>query len=762
MPKNPHRSAFSLFLLSLIAFCFPLQAQSIRGFITGSTDGLPLIGATVAMRSEAGKIVGVVTNTEGYYVLSRLAPDTYTFSVSFVGYKTHTETLRLKAGQVVTKSLILQEDEQSSEVVIEARDERGAADVTAGLQTVRAVDIDRIPVPDVSGDLAAYLTTMPGVVSDGDRGGQLFIRGGTASQNLIYIDNMLVYNPFHILGFYSAFPSDIVNKADVYAGGYGAKFGGRISSVLDIGTRNGNKRNFAGAVSVAPFVTSGRLEVPIIRDKVSLMASARQSVVDLVGPKLVGRPLPFQFGDQFAKLHATLSPSSQVSVSALRTNDRGTVASQDKLSNASLSDTTLTQAGWGNEAYGVRFLLLPTNFPVLADINLNTSIFHNEIGPRNKPTRKADVRQFGFSANLSYMIGESGLNYGIFLNNYSLGYTLGGQYQNFTSDAEYMTDVGGYVEADIVLFKKLKLTPGVRLHSFPRANRKYIEPRFKTVFTPNLKHKISAAWGIYHQEIVGLNDRRDAGDVFTAWTSSPFGKAVPEAMHAILGWQYKPSNKITCSVEGFYKTLENLAIGEWTPYPRFTTKLQPASGNVRGADFRIEADLGKFYGYISYGYASVLYEAKQASIPVWYGVDKLVFHPPHDRTHQTNAVLSYAVKGFAFNARWQFGTGLPFTQSIGFDDWFMLSGRLDITQEEGTIGRVLYGAPYQARMPDYHRLDVSVEKKIDFSKRLELLLQAGLINAYNQTNIFYLDLFTLERVDQLPLIPTFGMKITVK
>ena len=747
---------FGLSLLFSIA-----TAQTVRGFVAGSTDGLPLIGATVALKSAGGKLIGTTTNNEGYYILTRIPTGDYAMTVSFVGYKTYTKALTLKAAQVVTLSLTLEEDAQFSEVVIEAKDE-GSAAITAGLQSIHPTDIDRIPTADVSGDLASYLTAMPGVVSDGDRGGQLFIRGGTASQNLIYVDNMMVYQPFHILGFYSAFPSDIINKADVYAGGFGARFGGRISSTLDIGTRNGNKRRLAGAASAAPFVMSGRLEVPIWRDHVSLLVSGRQSVVDQFGPKLVGRPLPYDFGDQFAKLHATLSPSSQLSISALRTHDRGVVASQDKLTNASLDDPTLNQAAWTNEAYGMRFLFLPSNSPVLADISLSTSRYHNEIGKFTKPARTSDVEQYGFQANMSYFLGKSDLNMGAFLNQYLLDYKLGGQYQNLISDLQVLLDAGVYGELDLAVGKSLRVIPGVRLSAFPRNGNAYWEPRFKAVWLPgNIpgRHKISAAWGIYHQEIVGLNDRRDGGDIFTAWTDSPLGKAVPSAMHSILGWQFRPLSTVTFVVEGYYKTLKNLAIAEWTPYPRFTTRLQPAAGTVLGLDSRLELELGKFYAFVSYGYGRVRYEAQQASLPIWYGVDKLEFPPPHDRTHQVNTVFSFKHNGFEANLRWQFGTGLPFTQALGFDDWFMLYGPIDLTQEPATVGRVLYGLPYRARLPDYHRMDFSLEKRFTFGKHLNLLVQGGLMNAYNRPNIFYIDLFTLERVDQLPLIPTFGMKV---
>src|SRR5690606_24875027 len=149
--------------------------------------------------------------------------------------------------------------------------------------------------PDVEGDLATYLQTLPGVVTLGDRGGQLFVRGGTPSQNLVLIDGLLVYQPFHIIGFFSAFPQELVQSVDVYAGGFGPRYSGRVSSVIDVTMREGNKQRFEGAASVSPFLASARAEGPLRRGAVSFLASLRSSVIEPVAPTLIGQELPFQF-----------------------------------------------------------------------------------------------------------------------------------------------------------------------------------------------------------------------------------------------------------------------------------------------------------------------------------------------------------------------------------------------------------------------------------------------------------------------------------
>ena len=342
-----------------------------------------------------------------------------------------------------------------------------------------------------------------------------------------------------------------------------------------------------------------------------------------------------------------------------------------------------------------------------------------------------------------------------------LDYKLGGLFQNFNSDTEYVTEAGAYLETDFGIENRFRITPGVRLATYPRNNRKYIEPRFKMVWFPDAayRHKISGALGLYHQEITGISDRRDLGDVFTAWTTSPFGADVPSARHAILGWNYKVRKGLEISIEGYLKDMKNLAIPEWSAFPRLNTRLQLAEGTAQGVDVRLEGEWGNFYSYITYGYGKVEYLARQASFPAWFGVDEIRFNPAHDRTHQGNLLLMYKLFGIEISARLQYGSGLPYTQALGFDDFVFTDGSSQNFFQDAGDPRVLYGPPYAARLPDYHRLDLSIERAFKLSDKVHLKAQAGVINAYNRPNLFYLDLFTLKRINQLPRIPSLGFKV---
>ena len=186
------------------------QTGTVRGFIIDAADGQPLTGATVLATSEAGEGRGAATDVDGLYTIADLRSGTYVLRVSYVGYQTVLDTIVVAEG-VELRSYELSEGAELEGVSVTAERPGGAADVTAGLQRIQPQDIELVPAPDISGDLANYLTTLPSVVTAGDQGGQLFIRGGEPSQNQVRLDGIPLYQPFHVIGFYSAFPSDIVS-----------------------------------------------------------------------------------------------------------------------------------------------------------------------------------------------------------------------------------------------------------------------------------------------------------------------------------------------------------------------------------------------------------------------------------------------------------------------------------------------------------------------------------------------------------------------
>ena len=735
------------FLITLLLSSSALaQSTSLRGIVTADDDGLPLQGVNVVMRSSSDPFIGAVTDADGFYVISRVPAGVYRVQASFVGFQTFVDTLSFDEGVHLLNIALQTGSAELDEVLVETERVDTGARVSAGLQSIQPQDLELVPAPDITADLTSYLTTMPGIITTGDRGGQVFIRGGEPSHNLVLLDGMYVYQPFHILGFYSAFSADILQRADVYAGGYGSKHSGRASSVIDVQARNGNKREHEKSFSVSPFVNALRVEGPIFTERLSVLGSLRQSVIDRLASQYIDQELPYKFGDVFGKAHLNVTENQQLSVTALYTYDRGALDNAPALSR--------NEVRWSNTGIGARYLILPQNSPVLAEVLFSVSRLNTELGPRSAPTRTSEIESFNTAINVTNYAGRSSFSWGGYFRTTSLQTVLGGLYQNVDATNSRLPKIGFYLEPNIFLGNGVRVEPGLSMQFFDQEGF-FFEPRLRFVVERG-PHTFSGAGGLYHQEYVGLNDRRDATSVFTAWTDTPFDK-LTRAKHAIVGYQRSLGDQIFISVEGYYKWLSDLYISEWTPFPRLTTQVQPADGTVKGIDARVEIKSPVFYGFVTYGISSVQYDTRQDAFELWFGDPEISFRPPHDRRHQLNALASARLGKYELSVRWNFGSGLPYNQVRGFDEFILLDGDVDVAAEEGSP-RVIYDRPYGGVLPTYHRLDVTVDRTFPF-KGGEFSLQAGVINVYDRSNLFALDLFTLEQTRQLPFIPTVGAKI---
>ncbi|MEM6648375.1 MAG: TonB-dependent receptor [Bacteroidota bacterium] len=737
------------------------QSATVRGFITDDDTGEPMELVAVTLRDGAGETRGAVTTGEGFYIITGVPTGRYAMRASFLGYASYTDTLDVTAGQVYEVNVVLStEGGELEEVLVESERSTGSARITAGQQIIRPADIERIPTLDAAGDLATLLTSLPGIVSTGDRGGQFFVRGGEPTHNLVQIDGMMLYQPFHILGFYSTFPADIINQTNVYAGGFGSGFGERISSVIDVTTRSGNNRRFTGSGSISPFIAGLQIEGPIIPGQASLLVSVRESLVEDVAAPIINDDLPYVFGDAFGKLSFTPSSNQRLSFTALRTHDRGSLLEDVG------SAVEPEELRWRNEAIGGRYLILPREYPVSFRANAAYSRLTSSIGPPEQPSRVTEIQNFNAQIDITFFGPAGAWNAGTSIRLIELESNLGGTFQNLENRSEEPFHWGMYLEPEFEM-GDLKIRPGIRAQIFDVQFEPFWEPRLRLVWT-RPKSEWSAAAGMYQQAIIGLYDRRDAASVFTAYSSAirPTDRLddisegrVQRAWHGLVGYRANPTSWLEVSAEGYAKLINNLFISEWTAYPRFTTNLQPAEGRSFGFDLRAEVRRPGYYLSATYGYSNTEYQAKQAELQLWYGTETLAFRPPHDRRHQVNLLASTTLAGIDLSARWEFGSGLPFSRVVGFDGFAVIDDIVDPFSLP-TERRVIYERPFSGLLPAYHRLDLSGNYTIEMPGAA-LTVSGSLINVYNRANLFYLDVFTLRRVDQLPFVPSLGVKITV-
>ncbi len=744
------------------------QWATVRGRVTDQADDQPLPGAAlVLLNQDDGARIGTAADGNGYFVLPRIPPGTYVLEASFVGYLPRSDTLALAFDDRRTLDVRLQADEaEMDEVVVESQ--RAVGSGTAGFETIRPSALARVPMPGVSPDLAGYLQTLPGVVTTGDRGGHLFVRGGTPTQNLVMLDGMPVFQPFHIVGFYSAFPADIIAYADVHAGGYGARYGGRLSSVIDVATRNGNKPRVVGAASLAPFLGTARVEFPLIPERLSILASVRESVIERLSPDVLGQDLPYRFGDRFFNMHAFLSRTSSLSMTALSTFDKGDIADTEGLPN---------ELSWRNTAFGGHYIYLPEEYAALVQARFFSSRLTSRYRPFGAPERNASTRLFGLEIGFVYFLGDTEVHLGMFGQTYAFAYDLGGARGEIK---EFVTEGGLYADVTVQLTEALRWEPGLRMHSFASRHQVTFEPRLRMAWQPGGevgKHVFSAAWGIYHQQIIGLYNARDVTDTFVTWAPSPEeATAVPKAMHVLAGWRGQVRPWLSLGLEAYYKDLSHLAFAEYSEMFGAGVTVDPVEGEAEGLEFKLEITRPGFFGSISYGLARVSYE-RQVERTIFRPVDdgnsvRFVpetqtetehFPPPHDRRHQINALARLARGPYALSVRWQFGSGLPYTQAEGFYNLIPIDG------PEDTGFQTHPGAPvlatdrdlYGERLPAYHRLDLTLERRFTV-RGMQATLQAALINVYDRANIFDYDLFARRRIDQLPLIPSLGLKVEVR
>lgn len=240
------------FISALLLFTTAIlysQTGTIRGFVYDKASGEPIIFTNVYLFQTS---YGSSTDVNGYFMITKIPSGDYTLMVSYLGYDTLRIPVSINEGDIINKQLFL----HASAIVLQTIDisaeyQEARTETKTSVVKITPKDISQIPSIGGQPDLAQYLQVMPGVVFTGDQGGELYIRGGSPIQNKVLLDGMTVYKAFHSIGLFSVFETDIIRNADIYTGGFGAEYGGRISSVMDITTRDGNRQRFAGKVGLS-------------------------------------------------------------------------------------------------------------------------------------------------------------------------------------------------------------------------------------------------------------------------------------------------------------------------------------------------------------------------------------------------------------------------------------------------------------------------------------------------------------------------------
>lgn len=776
MPKFLFVLFFSIFFTSFSSYS---QTGNVRGFVYLKKTGEPAIYTNVYLK---GTTYGTTTDDNGYFNLSKIPLGKYTLLATSIGFDSAIVEVELaKNGQIIDEKLFIAESTVELDVVtISAERKEAQTTVKMSVTKLTPKEIKKMPAIGGDPDLAQYLQVLPGVVFTGDQGGQLYIRGGSPIQNKVLLDGMIIYNPFHSIGLFSVFDTDILRTADVYTGGFSAEYGGRISSIMDIKTKDGNKLRTGGKVSANTFGSKLLLEGPLQKPKTpsggskSFILSAKTSYLDQTSQNIYeyvsDDGLPYNYTDIYGKVSLNGSNGSKVNFFGFNFQDQ-------------VNYPDIAAFEWNQFGGGSNFVLIPARSTVLIDgtiafSNYETSAIENEESSAVRD-RRSLINGFNAAMNFTNFNGDNESKFGFEILGFKTDFSFVNAVDQTISQVENTTEIAAYLQYKLNI-GKLVLEPSFRMHYYASLSTFSPEPRlgFKYNITDYLR--IKGAGGLYSQNLLSATSDRDVVNLFYGFLSGPdnlqeefkeedgsvskLNDQLQKARHGIFGFEVDATRSIVVNIEGYYKKFNQLTNVNRNKLYEDNSQNEDQPDELK-KDYIVEK--GDAYGVD----LSVKYTRKQSSLWFVYSIAKVdrwdgirKYSPIFDRRHNINFVGSTTFGRdlvWTVDARWNVGSGFPLTQTTGFYENLTFSGGInqDYTTTNGNLG-IRYGELNGGRLPFYHRFDLSLTRRFALAENSLLEISASVTNVYNRDNIFYVNRVTNERVNQLPILPSLGMSLT--
>lgn len=748
----------SIFLSSVLAVA---QNAVIKGFTYDESTGESLPYCTILL---TGTSYGALSDVSGAFLINKIPTGTYIVKVSLLGYVDLFDTVEVSGNATITKRYSISPNSQTLDAVqIVGENTRKEQETRTSVISVTPKDMSKMPAIGGQPDFAQYLQVLPGIISTGDQGGQLYVRGGTPVQNMLLMDGVILFNPFHSIGIFSVFDMDIMSSADVYTGGFGAEFGGRISSVMDIKTRDGNKKRLSGKVDINNIGGQLLFEGPLLKLKedrktsISFILSGKGSYLNQASkffyPYVKNEDgLPYNFWDLYGKVTLATKNGTRWNIFGFNYDDR-------------VNYSSVANYGWNNWGIGSNFLIVPGDAPTTIEGSLAYSKYSSELQDVNFDPRKSSMDGFTFDLGFNYYLGNSLLKVGVDVVGYNTNYEYYTIYHAQRTMEDHTTDLSVFAKYKYNFRNKLLIEPSFRLQYYYSLGEASPEPRLALKYNilPNLRLKLAA--GMYSQNLVSITSDRDVVSLFNGFLSSPLESdllpstlingdkeikgRLQKSQHAILGLEYDPINPLSINIEGYFKNFSQL--------------ISANRYKMLESDNDFIWEKGQAYG----GDISVKYEQKGVYIWFVYSLGwvkrtdgKITYNPHFDRRHNINLVASYSFgkrRSWEINCRWNFGTGFPFTQTQAYyphyDPTFINDDYVSANEDV----YFLLADFNQARLPSYHRLDLGAKKKFFIGPRHTIELYFSMTNVYNYKNVFYVNRTTNDVVYQLPFLYYFGM-----
>lgn len=762
-----------LILMSL--FASPAIAQkttkfTLSGFVKDASTGEDLIGASIYVR-ESG--YGVATNVYGFYSLS-VEPGTYIVTVSYVGYDAKVDTIELNGNlkqnfELFSGSII------KKEVVITAK--RGDENVKSNEMSkieINPEQLSEIPVLFGETDIIKTIQLLPGIQSTGDGNSGFYVRGGGPDQNLILLDEAVVYNASHLFGFFSVFNADAIKNVSILKGGMPANYGGRLSSVLNITLNDGNSNEYHGKGGVGIISSRLYVEGPLVKNRSSFMVAGRRTYADVLAQPFLNeqtRGNRYYFYDLNTKLNYRISEKDRVYLSGYFGRD--VFKFKDNTSNS--INPPEFNSEWGNSTVTLRW-----NHLFSDKLFSNTSLIYNDYnftfggGFSNVFFKfQSSIRDYNFKSDFDYYASpKTKFKFGVnamhhTFNPGAASISFADQEVKLENPDRLALEFATYLLMDYEASSRLSINVGLRASGFnqigPFKEAIYdeigvptgdttkwgewesiqwydaLEPRFsfRWISTPTSSVKGSITKNVQYLHLASISGGTLPTDLWLP--SSKYIKPQIAYQGALGFFKNFADNTYEASVEAFYKPMQNQIDFEPGANLFVAEEIDKAvlsgSGLAYGMEFFLKKSAGRLTGWIGY----TLSKTTRTISPI--NADQPYF-PRYDRRHDVSILATYKFSDkWKASAVWVFATGIAFTPQVGF-----LFGNIGLENSGASTIQPFFDliAVYpdefnEERLQAYHRGDISIiyTPKGNEDRKWKGEWNLSVFNAYNRKNPYF-------------------------
>jgi len=753
----------------LIVSALSVEAQKVTfsGTIKDGKTGEVLIGAAIYNLANQS---GTITNNYGFYSLTIPKTDSVQLAISYLGYQM--VIIKRSGSMSFSGDISLDPIGQTlNEVVVNARrNDNNIKKARMGTIDIPLKQSALMPSLAGANDVLKVIQLLPGVQSgkEGTTGFQ--VRGGNTDQNLIQLDEATIYNPNHLFGLFSSFNNNALNNVSLIKGGFPAEYGGRLSSILEITMKEGNKKNFSGQGGIGLLSADLTLEGPIVKDKGSFIISARRSYIDLLLKPFIPKSMnntTYYFYDLNAKLNYTLSKKDRLYLSFFTGLDNARYTGASSLNYGT---------DFGNVTGTVRW-----NHLFSDRIFINTSLIYNDyhnslstVQGKYFAQLYSGIRDMNAKTDISIYPNDNhtiklGVNYS---NNTFFPATVSSKIKNIDSikfirpdsiPRKFSHQTAIYISDEIKASDKISIYLGVRVPLFVNKEINYFtwEPRAILKYSLSSTTSIKASYTKMNQ-FLHLVPSSTASLPTDIWISS--SKIVkPEVSQQVAIGIFKnfQDNNIEASLEIYYKTMKNQVLFKEGSQPLVATNLDEqltfGQGVSYGAEFFLKKNFGRFTGWVSYtlSWTNQLFASLNYGNPFPYAYDK---------RHNFSIVGTYKInEKWTVSADWVFTSGGAYTLPLGRVSSFQDGSLYDGTYYD-------YTTRNNYRYRPYHRLDVNFIRQNKTRKILnhafESTWEFGVYNLYSRMNPYFVyltkdpitQLPQAKEVSLLPIIPSVSWK----